>query len=192
MDAPHELLRFVFTTLDRLHLEYLVGGSFASSIFGNRRSTNDLDLVVEISEFDVEPFVAAFSKEFMVSQASIEQAIAANELYSSFQITHEEELFRVDFFMRSYDDFSQAEFERARRVEIVPGLPSPVSGPECIVLRKLQWYVLGGRVSDRQWNDIVGVLEIQKGHLDESFMDTWSARLGLRELLDDARSQVVV
>lgn len=191
MDTPLDLLRAVFTTLDRLHLPYLVGGSFASSIFGNRRNTNDLDIVVEISEFDVDDFVAAFDKEFMLSRSTILQAIESREPYAGFQLTHNEKLFKIDVFVRQYEEFNNVEFELAREVEIVPGLVSPVSSPECIVLRKLMWYELGGRASDRQFNDIVGVLEVQHARLDEPFMRTWASRLGVLESFERAIAAVV-
>lgn len=192
MDEPLDLLRSVFTTLDRLHLPYLVGGSFATSIFGNRRSTNDLDLVLEISEFDIDDFVSSFSGEFMVSRASIADAIASDDPYSGFQITHTEKLFRIDVFIRQYEEFNNIEFDTAREVEIVPGILSPVCSPECIVLRKLMWFEMGGRVSDRQFNDVVGVLEVQKGRLDEPFMRSWATRLGVAESLGLALSDVAV
>ena len=45
--------------LEACRVRYLVGGSLASAVSGEPRSTLDVDLVVELSEKDIEPFTAA-------------------------------------------------------------------------------------------------------------------------------------
>jgi len=54
--------------------------------------------------------------------------------------------------------------------------------------RKLQWYQLGGGVSDRQWRDLIGVLKAQGDQLDRPYLDGWARRLGLSALLRKARA----
>lgn len=46
------------------------------------------------------------------------------------------------------------------------------TSPEIVVLRKLDWYRMGGMVSDRQWGDLVGVLSAQKDPIDFGDMVT--------------------
>lgn len=70
-----------------------------------------------------------------------------------------------------------------------PGLHIPVSSPEDVILHKLRWYQLGNRVSDRQWNDIVQVLEVQAGRLDLDYLDRWAKHFGVKELLELAIEQ---
>ena len=45
---------------------------------------------------------------------------------------------------------------------------------------------MGGRVSTRQWNDILGVLKVQANVLDWDYLDRWSVALGVDELLEQA------
>ena len=58
------------------------------------------------------------------------------------------------------------------------------------MLAKLQWYRDGGSVSDRQWNDVLGVLKVQGAMLDRAHLEEWARELGLTDLLrralDDA------
>jgi hypothetical protein len=57
-----------------------------------------------------------------------------------------------------------------------------------VILHKLDWYRLGGEVSDRQWGDVVGLLVVRAGQLDEVYLDRWAAALDLRSLLARART----
>ena len=47
---PTELLRLVGERLDRIGCERFVTGSVASTVFGEPRFTNDIDLVVRMDE----------------------------------------------------------------------------------------------------------------------------------------------
>jgi hypothetical protein len=62
--------------------------------------------------------------------------------------------------------------------------------PEDVILLKLEWYRLGP--SERQWNDVRGVLEVQAGHLDDAYLDRWAADLGVADLLAHARQEAAL
>jgi len=53
-----------------------------------------------------------------------------------------------------------------------------------IVLSKLRWYEMGGRVSERQWLDILGVVKVQGDSLDRSYLVRWSKVTGVSDLLE--------
>jgi hypothetical protein len=57
---------------------------------------------------------------------------------------------------------------------------------EDIIISKLEWYKLGGEVSERQWKDLIGVLKIQGKKLDFNYLKKWASDLGLSTLLDKA------
>jgi hypothetical protein len=61
-----------------------------------------------------------------------------------------------------------------------------VAAPEDVVLQKLDWYRRGGSISERQWGDLLGVLEVQQGRLDMDYLHQWAAQLQLEELLAKA------
>jgi hypothetical protein len=68
---------------------------------------------------------------------------------------------------------------------MIPGVGSvqlQVASAEDTVLSKLLWYEQGGRVSDRQWNDILGVTA--RAALDRTYLREWAGRLGITELLE--------
>ncbi len=57
------------------------------------------------------------------------------------------------------------------------------------MITKLRWFLLDNRVSDRQWNDIVQVLEVQEGLLDESYLDRRCEYFDVKSLFEDAKLQ---
>ena len=184
------VLRFVIDTLDRLGMPYAIGGSIASSLHGVNRQTRDADLTVEPFPGREGVFVAAFDPaEYYLSPDAVREAVRDR---STFNILHPATGYKVDIFVRKDDPFEQAAF--ARRVPFpvpeVPGGPVLVHSPEDIILFKPRWYRLGGEVSDRQWNDIIGVMKTQAGRLDDAYLDRWAADIGVKDLLDRARAQV--
>jgi hypothetical protein len=62
--------------------------------------------------------------------------------------------------------------------------------PEDIILLKLEWFRIGGEMSERQWNDVLGVFEIQGSRLDQTYLDHWAPVIGVADLLARARQEI--
>ena len=82
---------------DKLWLRYHVGGSYASSIHGVPRQTQDIDLVVELSDVAVGPLTADLSSDFYVDEDAARAAVRSK---GSFNLIHYESGIKVDFFVR--------------------------------------------------------------------------------------------
>lgn len=54
---------------------------------------------------------------------------------------------------------------------------------------KLEWYEGGGRVSERQWSDVLGLLRIHRGVIDLAYLRRWAKEIGVGDLLDQALAQ---
>ena len=105
---------------------------------------------------------------------------------ASFNVIHLETMFKVDVFVLKRDAYDQQAFARAvrRHLEDAPGGPEvSVEAPEDVILNKLRWYELGGRVSERQWGDLIGVLQVNASGLDHAYLQRWARALELSELL---------
>jgi len=175
----------VTQTLERLGIAYAVGGSLASSLHGVMRSTLDVDIVADMRLEHIQPLVTALSNEFYADDEMMKDAI---EHQSSFNLIHYETAFKVDIFILKSRAFDQMQLER-RRVSIIAANPEEsvyVTSPEDIVLAKLEWYRMGGEVSDRQWRDILGVLKIRAGELDLDYLRKWGGELHVSDLLERA------
>lgn len=174
----------VIDVLEELGIPYHVGGSFASSIHGVPRQTQDLDLVVDMTPALVTLFASRLEKEFYLDLNSIRRAIQRR---SHFNLIHLTSGFKVDVFPRGSGAFDRSEFARGRLQKLVNDPPRDVvvKSPEDILL-KLQWYRSGGEASDRQWGDIMGIIRTQGDRLDFEYLRYWAEVLEISDLLDRA------
>ena len=178
----------VIGVLGQLSIPYAVGGSWASSLLGKMRFTHDADLTVEPFPGKEADFVASFGEDYYVSRSAVEEAIRHR---SSFNVIHLPSNFKVDVFVRKERPFEHSIMAR-REVRELPGHPGTslwFVSPEDIILLKLEWFRLGGEVSERQWSDVLGVFEVQGGRLDQAYLDHWAAVIGVTDLLLRARQE---
>ncbi len=64
-----------------------------------------------------------------------------------------------------------------------------VASAEDTVLTKLEWYRMGGELSDRQWNDVLNIIKVQGEQLDRDYLRHWAAQIGVADLLDRVLGQ---
>ncbi len=85
IEDPITLAKRIANILESLTIPYLVGGSVASSLWGESRATQDLDLVVNISVAQASAFIQAIQSDFYISEAlSLIYAIQSQRISLSF------------------------------------------------------------------------------------------------------------
>jgi hypothetical protein len=96
-------------------------------------------------------------------------------------------MLKVDIFILNEREYYQKAFER-RRKNYISDDPDSVqvylASAEDIILTKLEWYKEGGRVSERQWKDILGVIKVQGNLLDKEYLTMWAKEIGVLDLLN--------
>lgn len=65
-----------------------------------------------------------------------------------------------------------------------------LTSAEDIIVRKLQWFELGNRKSERQWEDVIGVLSVKKNQLDYDYLKKAASQWKVTELLELAIQEV--
>jgi hypothetical protein len=170
--------------LEQLGVPYHIGGSVASSLYGLPRLTIDVDLVADLRLGHVRPLVKQLQTTYYIDEDMVRDAIRR---HSSFNIIHQDTILKVDVFIPKSRLFDQEELHRVQS-KVLEGSDRTffVASPEGTILNKLEWYRMGGEVSDRQWNDILGVLKVQGTNLDINYLQKWAANLNVTDLLERA------
>jgi hypothetical protein len=184
-----EVVVDAITRFASLELKPLIGGSFASSVWGRPRQTHDLDITVPIRRVHISAIVQAFEQDYMVNLTELETALDDRRWPSNFQLLHYDSTFKIDVFLSEDKHYDRLVEERAKSVELVPGKQVWYVSAEDIVLMKLRGYDLGNRISDRQWNDLVQVIEVQGSAFDREYLLHWAERFELRDLALEALSE---
>jgi len=175
----------VVRAFDSLRIPYFLGGSMASSVHGVYRATADADFVAAVRPHHAEPLVAILHPAFYADLEAIRTAAASSR---SFNVIHLETMLKVDVFVARTDPFSLMQMRRRvlQPVSADGQTRFHIASAEDTVLAKLQWYREGGGVSDRQWNDVLGVLKVQGPALDRAYLREWARELKLEDLLERA------
>jgi hypothetical protein len=181
-------LREVLGVFTRLDIPYALGGSMASSVHGVSRHTRDADITVEPFPGKEAALAAGFGPDYYVSEAALRDALRRR---SSFNIINTTTGFKVDVFARHDAGFEESAMRRRIAVEFpdAPGKPLFLHTAEDVILFKLRWYRLGNESARQQWTDVLGVLQVQAGRLDQAYLDHWAADLGVTDLLRRARQE---
>jgi hypothetical protein len=192
---PIELAQKIASILLPLNIPYVVGGSVASSLLGENRSTQDLDLVIDLEARIAPQLIDVMSGEFYISESAVNEAIAKSRKApreSSFNVIYLPSLEKADIFVMGSDDPFSASVMSRRQLHVVSGLQESgiyIYSPEDIVLQKLSWYKLIPGGSQKQWRDVLGVLKVQGERLDRAYLNQWAVTLQLTDLLSGALLQ---
>lgn len=184
-NEPIEVTLKVTGVFEKLGVPYLIGGSLASTLYGMVRTTQDSDIVAEMRLEHLQPFVTVLQDEFYADEEMIAESI---QRHSSFNLIHRETMFKVDVFIPLPRPFLQSQLARAQRQTFTfeTEVSAKFASPEDTILSKLEWYRMGGAVSDRQWRDILGVMKTRAGELDLEYLRQWAGELKVSDLLERA------
>lgn len=183
MSPEERCLAQVAQLLEAAGVPYMIAGSLASSHHGRPRSTDDADIVIEPTPETLGRFVAALAQAgFYVDPERAQEALRRRHQFNAID---GESAYKVDLIVRKGRAFSATEFERRRRVELLPGLSVTIASAEDTVLAKLEWAQKAGG-SEKQLADVRGILEVRPD-LDLAYIERWAAELSVLELWQRSR-----
>jgi hypothetical protein len=180
MQSELDILRDITKRLDRAGLDYMLTGSIALNYYAEPRMTRDIDIVVALEPKDADLVVALFENDYYVPRNAVMRALANRTL---FNIIHTESIFKVDCIIRKNTEYRRLEFQRRQRVD-VDGVSIWIVSKEDLIISKLLW--AKDSHSSFQLRDVRNLL---KSSYDADYLEAWTHRLGLEELLRESLNE---
>ena len=175
MKSELDILKIVIERLDKADIPYMLTGSMAANFYTVPRMTRDIDIVIEMTERDVERLSSLFSTDFYIDGEAIKKALGGRRM---FNIIHTEAVVKVDFIIRKDIEYRKVEFNRRRKMEF-EGRNIYVVSPEDLLISKLFW--ARESMSGLQIGDIRNLLETVE-ELDREYIEKWIRKLELEDV----------
>jgi hypothetical protein len=168
--------------LETAGVRYAIGGSWASTAFGEPRFTNDVDILADFDEINLERFLVVLPETFYVDH---EEARKALEHGRPFNLIFMPVAFKFDLFPARAFPLGLDELDRAVMIAGtgISEEPARFVSPEDILLAKLYWFRAGGEASEVQWRDVAGIVHSRRGALDLKYLERSAERLECVDLL---------
>ncbi|MHB8278541.1 MAG: nucleotidyltransferase domain-containing protein [Candidatus Humimicrobiaceae bacterium] len=173
-----QLVIEVINILNKNNIEYMLTGSFVSSLQGEPRLTHDIDLIININQNEANKIISVFSKDiFYFDEDNIIHAIKDK---TQFNIIAIDGSGKIDFWLLTDGEFDKSRFGRRIKKRFFK-IDVLVSTPEDTIIEKLYWSELSGS-SQKQFTDALRVFEIQHDILDMEYINFWVEKLLLNDI----------
>lgn len=173
-----DLISLFAVPLGRAGLPYMVTGATAAILYGQPRTTSDLDVVIELKSADLPRLRAAYPEEdyYLPPDEVIEVELRRTQR-AHLNALHHDSGFKADLYPMGDDALHRWAFPKRRAVPH-GGQNISFAPPEYVILRKLEYFCEGG--STKHLSDIRAMLDISGDAIDRTVLSEWIPRLGLQ------------
>jgi hypothetical protein len=116
-------------------ISYMVVGAHAVFLYGEPRTTQDIDIVIDATRKQIEEFAGTLNDDQYIS---LEAARSALERRSMFNVIDTTSGWKIDLIVRKSRPFDEESFRRRRTAHLL-GEEIWVLSPEDAILSKLEW-----------------------------------------------------
>jgi len=181
-----EVLLIVIEKLEAEKIDYMLTGSFASNLHGVPRTTFDADIIISANLKKLKKFIEEVKNDFYVESEMLEEAFLHRSI---FNIIHYKTGFKIDFIIKKQGAYYEKEFER-RKIYKLSGKKCYFTSPEDVILTKLIW--AKESQSEKQFQDALGVLKVQKENLDYEYLAEMAKVLNITDMLEKILKEIKV
>jgi len=180
IDGLLSLLSEITAVFDAHDVPWVLGGSLASSHYGEPRTTTDADVAIVARGEGLVSLIDDLRARFYVPDSALSMIGLAG---GSFNVVDSVRGVKADIFVLGDGVLDRKQI--SRRVQAtIPGIAGDcwITAPEDVVLRKLSWWRDTGG-SDRQWRDLVEVLRSVGQRMDLEYLRATAQEVGLEDEL---------
>ena len=167
--------------LNALGVPWMAVGSIASSAYGERRTTLDVDVVAVVEKQHASRFVSVFpGTDFYCPPANVIEMELARSEQGHFNLIHHHSIYKADIYLAIGSEFERWAFKN-RRPLVVGETPVWLAPPEYVIVHKLEFFREGG--GEKHLRDIRGMLAVTE--IDRDFLEK---EIAARQLQDAWRA----
>lgn len=188
--AYSDFVSAIAGVLEGLGIDYAVTGSLASGLYGEPRTTLDVDLTLRLSDAKI----AAFAQSMQEAAFAVDDLAVRDRLQQTrpqpFNIVDTSGGWKADCYPLRASSYDQTAFERRREIHF-PDAPRRllwVLAPEDVILNKLVFYRRSDGISAKHLRDIAGMLiniQATNAPLDLAYVERWASVLQVADLWKD-------
>ena len=179
MSEELEVLKIVARRLNEAEIPYMISGSIAANYYTVPRMTRDIDIVIELQEYDVDKFVGLFEKDFYLNRETVTNEVSRRGM---FNLIHNRHIVKIDFIINKSSAYQQAAFLRRKQV-LIDQCPMWFVSAEDLVISKLLWAKESH--SEMQMKDVANLIETVD-NLDSAYIGNWIRELALEQIYKEA------
>lgn len=182
-------MRLVLDAIEATGVEYMIGGAIALTAWGEPRTTQDFDVVIQLPSEQIYSFSQELKKrDMLVPFEVIVDLLLQEEGDLPINAIHLNSGYKAELFLlRSSDPFRRLALSRRCLIEFNPTLgPVYVHSPEDLIIYKLRYYKLSEQT--KHMRDIQSILLAHGDQLDLSHIEYWIHRFNLSSQWDTAQN----
>lgn len=185
-----DFARLVLDAIEAAELEYLIGGAVAVWAWGEVRTTQDFDLVIDVPG----PKIMRLSQELekrgmLVPPEIILDLLLMPEGDLPINAMHLESPNKAEMFLlRNDDPYRRISLSRRRLVDLGPPLGEVyVHSPEDLIINKVYYFSLSYQT--KHVRDIASIIAFCGDELEYTYITKWVTHLGVAEAWAEIQAQ---
>lgn len=156
----------------------MITGSVATIAYAQPRLTNDIDLILEISQKQVDLLRTEFPEDlYYLPPSDVIRAECARTQRGHINIIHLESMLKADVYLCGNDPLHHWALARPVRIQLSDVTVS-FAPPEYVMLRKMEFFQEGG--SEKHLRDIANIMETSGAIINYSFLQEQINQLSLQ------------
>lgn len=186
MNSVEESLLALFQRLESTGVPCMIGGAVAAVVYGEPRSTLDIDLIIRASPADAARIEGAFPRtEFYLPPTATLERELGRERDGSFQILDLQSSLKADVYIAGADPMIAWGLSH-RRGHTIHGRHIWVAPATYVIAMKLRYYTISEQ--DKHLRDIRSILAISPHEVDVDSVSDWAAACGAEAAWNRCRS----
>ena len=166
------LLEKICEMMNTLGVPYMLSGSVAMNVYAEPRTTQDIDIIVEMLVEDVPNLIKLLGDGFYFAEDAMYDAI---ERKSMFNIIDYSSGMKVDFILRNNDFYEQFKFQNRKKATF-EGVELWIISKEDLIISKIRW--IQELESEKQKSDVRNLLSTEA--LNKEYVLKWCELLNLK------------